>query len=126
MSTTFLRQNKGRDIDSFARIVHGWLARVSGLTMDSDPTPISKFKASYGAVLDDVNRGRVQVITQGGKRYLLMSEDQVIAIASTSQSPRSLGEAARGLVSPDRPLDPKNLHVKAPKSRQFSLPGDRG
>ncbi|MCH7344334.1 type II toxin-antitoxin system Phd/YefM family antitoxin [Pelomonas sp. CA6] len=116
--------NPGSDL--FFRAAASLVDAISGVTLDAKPTPISKFKASYGEVLDNVNHGRVQVIQQGRRRYVLLSEDQVIALAQQNKKTRSLGDIIRSVEQPPRPLDSGSSYLKRPKASQFKLPRHAG
>lgn len=86
------------------------------------PTPISMFKAQYPTFLKKANEGEAQVIMQGSKRYLLLSEEQVIALAERGKKPRSLGEIVRGVETPSAPLNVQSIHSKPARVAQFKLP----
>ena len=122
MLTNLLSQ--GTDV--FARAATSLVDVLHGFTIDLKPTTISRFKASYGEVLQNANQGRIQVIAQGKKRYLLLSEEQVIALAQQSKKPRMLGELVRSIKAPVHPLGQSSLHLKRSKTQQVKLPPIHG
>ena len=108
--------------DLFSRAVALLVDAVEGTVLERKPTPISKFKASYNEVLQGANHGRAQVITQGRKQYLLLSQEQVIALAQHNVRSHSMGDIARSIDGPSRPLRATNVHLARTKAQQFSLP----
>ena len=109
--------------DDFARAMSTVFDAVPGVSIEPEPTAISKFKASCDDVLNGVNEGRLQVLIEGKRRYVLLSEDQVIALAQIRERSPSLGDVVRGVVPPRRPLDLSKVHLGRRSSADpFSLP----
>src|SRR2546427_7012817 len=48
----------------------------SAMPRNTTPMPISVFKAQYGAVLKQADHDGVALISQGRKRYVIVSEEQ--------------------------------------------------
>jgi len=90
--------------------------------VDLSPTPISRFRARYPVFLERANKGEAQVISQGSKRYLLLSEEQVISLAERGIKPRNLGDILRGVETPSVPIAVKSMLSTGARVAQFSLP----
>ena len=109
--------------DAFARAMSTVFDAVPGVSIESEPTAIAKFKISCDDVLNGVNEGRLQVLIEGKRRYVLLSEDQVIALAQIRKRSPSLGDIVRGVVPPRKPLDMSKVHLgRRSSSDPFSLP----
>ena len=110
--------------DAFARAMSTVFDAVPGVSIEPEPTAVSKLKASCDDVLNGVNEGRIQILLEGKRRYVLLSEDHVIALAQIRERFPSLGDIVRGVVPPRRPLDlSKVVHLGRPSSADpFSLP----
>jgi len=72
---------------------------------------MAKFKTSCDDALNGVNEGRIQILLEGKRRYVLLSEDQVISLARIRERSPSLGDTVRGVVPPRRPLDMSKVHL---------------
>jgi hypothetical protein len=107
--------------DLFSNAVTTLASTFRGV-VDLAPTPISLFKARYPNYLDKANRNEVQVISQGSKRYVLLSEEQVIALAEREGEQRSLGDIVRGIETPLLRFAPTSLHSKRARVSQIKLP----
>ena len=108
---------------AFARAISTVFDAVPGVSIEPEPTAIAKFKTSCDDVLNGVNEGRLQVLIEGKRRYVLLSEDQVIALAQIRKGSLSLGDIARSVVPPRRPLDLSKVHLGRRSSADpFSLP----
>jgi hypothetical protein len=109
--------------DAFARAMSTVFDAVPGVSIEPEPIAIAKFKTSCDDVLNGVNEGRIQVLLEGNRRYVFLSEDQVIALAQTRERSPSLGDVVRGVVPPRRPLDLSRVHFGRRSSADpFSLP----
>ena len=62
----------------------------SAMPRNTTPMPISVFKAQYGAVLKQADHDGVALISQGRKRYVIVSEEHMVCLLYTSPSPRDL------------------------------------
>ena len=96
---------------------------VPGVSIELEPTAIAKFNISCDDVLNGVNEGRIQILLEGKRRYVLLSEDQVIALAQIRKGSLSLGDIVRSVVPPRRPLDLSKVHLgRRSSSDPFALP----
>ena len=109
--------------DAFVRAMSTVFDAVPGVSIEPEPTAVSKFKASCDDVLKGVNEGRIQILHEGNRRYVFLSEDQVIALAQIRERSPSLGDIVRGVIPPRRPLDMSKVHLgRRSSSDPFSLP----
>ena len=109
--------------DAFARAMSTVFDAVPGVSIEPEPIAIAKFKTSCDDVLNGVNEGRIQVLLEGNRRYVFLSEDRVIALAQTRERSPSLGDVVRGVVPPHRPMDLSRVHLGRRSSADpFSLP----
>ena len=69
---------------------------VPGVSIKPEPTAIAKFKTSCDDVLNGVNQGRIQILLEGNRRHVLLSEDQVIALAHMRKGSLSLVDIVSG------------------------------
>jgi len=112
--------------DAFARAMSTVFDAVPGVSIEPEPIAIAKFKTSCDDVLNGVNEGRIQILLEGNRRYVFLSEDQVIALAQTRERSPSLGDVVRGVVPPHRPMDLSRVHLGRRSSADpFSLPESR-
>lgn len=80
------------------------LSRLIGSVMprDEKPMPISIFKAKYGAVLKRADDDGVALISQNGKRYVIVSEEHMVTLSSNERPVRSVADVCRSLPRPRR------------------------
>ena len=92
--------------------------------MAPKPTPISIFKAKYSGILKDADHGTVQMISQGSKRYVLLTENQLVEImdAGVSSKSRSLADTLASLTPPKERLDSSLVMLAGSSHDPFSLP----
>ena len=81
------------------------LGQLLGLTVSHTQMPISHFKASYNELLRAANKGKIQQISRGQERYVLLTEDQVLALLQTGTRPRSLAASLSSITRPTSQLD---------------------
>ena len=103
MSMAF-KTPESASVDMFARAVES-LARKLGVAASDTPMPISKFKSDYSGLLRDSKAGELQQISRGSERYLVLSEDQVIAMERSSSQQRSLADTLASVQAPSGALD---------------------
>jgi hypothetical protein len=102
------------------------LARMVGIVIPSvRPTPISLFKASYTSVLKQADENGVALISQGAKRYVIVSEDRIIALSVTDRRERTVADLVESLPRPTRRIDPERVHVPGAVN-DIALPALRG
>lgn len=123
---------------AFAHAVSS-LAQRLGTALAPKPTPIATFKERSGDILKEADSGTVQVITQGSKRYVLLSEVQLLAImegpestagskgvegskAAAHSKVRSLAHTLESLTPPQARLDAGLVMVAGPTCDLFLLP----
>ncbi|WP_305806977.1 hypothetical protein, partial [Stenotrophomonas sp. YIM B06876] len=100
------------------------LAQRLGTVLAPKSTPISIFKASYAGILKDADDGAVQVISQGKKKYVLLTEDQLVEImdAGVGSKTRSLADTLASLTPPKERLDASLVMQAGSAHDPFSLP----
>lgn len=82
------------------------LSRLIGSVMPSQrPTPISAFKARYGLVLKRADLDGVALISQGQKRYVIVSEDHMLTLSQGDRSARTVADVCRALPRPRSAVD---------------------
>ncbi|XJC75157.1 hypothetical protein ACHFCA_33695 [Delftia tsuruhatensis] len=59
----------------------------SAMPRNTTPMPISVFKAQYGAVLKQADHDGVALISQGRKRYVIVSEEHMVALSANERAP---------------------------------------
>jgi hypothetical protein len=60
-------------------------------------TPVTRFRASYAQVLKEVDQGQPQVVVQGSRRFVVFSEEQVVAFADLHGKDQTVGDLLQGL-----------------------------
>ena len=102
MSMAF-KTPESASVDMFARAVES-LARKLGVAASDTPMPISKFKSDYSGLLRDSKAGELQQISRGSERYLVLSEDQVIAMVGDTPVKATISGVIRGLIRDGYPV----------------------
>jgi hypothetical protein len=69
------------------------------------PMPISIFKAQYGSVLKQADHDGVALISQGSKRYVIVSEEHMVALSSNERTTRTVADVCMSLPRPHRAVD---------------------
>ncbi|TAL92554.1 MAG: hypothetical protein EPN69_08340 [Rhodanobacter sp.] len=105
--------------DTFLSAMHS-LAEKLGLMVKDAPMPISKFKSDYGSLLRGAMSGRLQQISRGSERYVVLTEDQVIAIVRSSNRRNSLADTLASIQTPSQPLD-ASVMVAGSRQDPYSL-----
>ena len=105
--------------DKFASSVQ-FLAEKLDLAVNDDPMPISKFKASYNDLLKAALKA-LQQFSRGRDRYLVLTEDQVIALAHSGAKPTSLADTLASIKAPSTPIPASAVMVRGAKQEQYSL-----
>ena len=72
---------------------------------DPKPMPISIFKAKYGKVLKQADDDGVALISQGGKRYVIVSEEHMVTLSNKEGGSRTVADICLSLPRPRRGLD---------------------
>jgi hypothetical protein len=104
---------------AFQRALYA-VARVLDVVADDKPMNISTFKASYNQLLERAPFA-VQRIRRGKQMYVLLTEDQLIALASNAHRTTSLADTLADIPAPPMPLSLAGLHTAAPRHEQFSM-----
>ena len=61
-------------------------------------TPVTRFRASYAQVLKEVDQGQPQAVVQGSRRFVVFSEEQVVAFADLhGNKDQTVGDLLQGL-----------------------------
>lgn len=83
------------------------LSHLIGSVMprDEKPMPISIFKAKYGTILKNADDDGVALISQNGKRYVIVSEDHMVALSSNERPMRTVADICRSLPRPRRAVE---------------------
>lgn len=69
------------------------------------PMPISIFKAQYSSVLKQADHDGVALISQGSKRYVIVSEEHMVALCSNERATRTVADVCRSLPRPRQAVD---------------------
>ena len=77
----------------------------SAMPRNTTPMPISTFKAKYGSVLKQADHDGVALISQGSKRYVIVSEDHMIVLLKNERSTRTVADVCLSLPRPRRTVD---------------------
>ncbi len=123
METT-IRSKKvnSTEVDAFKSAVQ-YLAQKLGAVAKDEPMPISKFKSKYSDLLNAAQNGRVQQISRGRERYVLLTEEQVISMARSSSKRSSLADTLASIQAPAMPINASLVMIAGSKIDQFSLVG---
>lgn len=83
------------------------LSHLIGSVMprNETPMPISIFKAKYGTVLKQADDDGVALISQNGKRYVIVSEDHMVTLSSNERPMRSVADICRSLPRPRQAVE---------------------
>jgi len=108
--------------DLFLTAATSLVDAIDGFRLNRKATKISDFKAKYSTVLNEANGGTVQLISQGGKRYLLLSEEQVIALAEQSKQTHTMADVIEAIDPPSSELAMGSLYLKRAERQPFELP----
>lgn len=84
-------------------------------------TPVTRFRASYAQVLKEVGQGAPQVVVQGSKRFVVFSEEQVLAFADLHNRDQTVGELLQGLPLLDARTQPLRADSAEPALDQYRL-----
>lgn len=108
---------------AFLHAINSLVHRL-GAVLAPKPTPISIFKAKYSGILKEADHGTVQMISQGSKRYVLLTESQLVEImdAGVGSKTRSLAETLASLTPPKGRLDASLVMLSGTGHDPFSLP----
>lgn len=99
------------------------LVRRLGAVLEPKQTPISIFKARYSGILDEADHGRIQMITQGRKHYVLLTEAQLVLIMDADvNKKRSLADTLGSLTPPKERLDTSQVMLAGSGHDPFILP----
>ncbi len=120
MTTVVKSQDDQTQTDTFMSALHS-LAERLGLKVKDDPMPISKFKSYYNGLLKAASSGRLQQISRGGERFVVLTEEQVIAMVGASRTKSSLADTLASIKAPSRPLDTSGAMVAGSKHDPYSL-----
>ncbi len=120
MSMAF-KSPESASVDRFAKAVES-LARKLGVAASDTPMPISKFKSDYSGLLRDAKAGELQQISRGSERYLVLSEDQVIAMERSGSQHRTLADTLASVPAPSSPLDACLALLPGARHGPFALP----
>jgi len=120
MSTAF-KSPESASIDMFSKAVES-LARKLGVAASDTPMPISKFKSDYSGLLRGAKAGELQQISRGGERYLVLSEEQVIAMERSSSQRKTLADTLASVQAPSSPLDMSSALLPGERHAPFALP----
>ncbi len=113
------RERIGGDV--FAKALEE-LAGKLGLLVSDSPMPISKFKSDYSGLLRGAMAGQLQQISRGNERYLVLTEEQVIAMVGSSSKRRTLADTLASVQAPSGHLDTSSAMMPGSKHDPYSLP----
>jgi hypothetical protein len=108
---------------AFVDAVNRLVQRI-GAALAPTPTPISIFKARYSGILKEADHGTVQLISQGSKRYVRLTETQLVEImgSGNGNTSRSLADTLGSLTPPKERLDPALVMQAGSAHDPFTLP----
>ena len=83
------------------------VSHVIGSVMphNTTPMPISIFKARYPSILKQADHEGVALISQGSKRYVIVSEECMVALSSNERATRTVADVCMSLPHPRRAVD---------------------
>jgi hypothetical protein len=83
------------------------LTQMIGSVMprNTTPMPISIFKAKYGSVLKQADHDGVALISQGSKRYVIVSADHIVVLSGNERPTRTVADICLSLPRPHRTID---------------------
>lgn len=90
---------------AFHRAILKLASLVEANQVNEAGTTISDFKAHYSSVLDRADNGSLEVITRNNRRYVILSEGQVVALVKNA-----LPQPLAGELLADLPLLPYDEH----------------
>lgn len=100
--------------EDFASTFQGALEKlvsfVGAKEVDQGEITITEFKAKYASVLNRTDRGSLQVIKRNSRRYVILDEDQVLALTQNAHT-----TPLAGALLADLPLP--SARNSAPRSR---------
>ncbi len=120
MATAFKSQDQQTQFDAFVSALHALAGRL-GVKVKDDPMPISKFKSDYSGVLKAASSGRLQQISRGRERFVVLTEEQVIAMVQSSSRKSSLADTLASIKVPSKPLDASAVMVAGSKHDPYAL-----
>jgi len=97
------------------------LALKLGVSVSDSPIPISKFKVHYSGLLSSAMNGQLLQISRGNERYLVLTEEQVIAMVHSNKK-RTLADTLASIQVPTGHLDVSSVMMPGPKHDPYSLP----
>lgn len=106
--------------DVFVSAVH-ILAEWLGAEIEDDPMPISKFKSNYSSLLREALSGHLKQISRGRERYVVLTEDQVIAMAGQRNKGGSLADTIASIATPTAKLDTSGVLTRGSMYEPYSL-----
>jgi hypothetical protein len=97
--------------DAVRKIAHF----VSATQINEKGTTIADFKAQYLNVLNRTDKGSLEVITRSNRRYVILDEGQVRALANNAQPQPFAGDLLEGLqLLPATDARPRAMSVNVP------------
>jgi hypothetical protein len=72
---------------------------------DEEPMPISRFKAKYSTILKQADVDGIALISQNGKRYVIVGEDHMVTLTSNERTMRSVADICRSLPRPRQAVE---------------------
>ena len=123
MHSAVQRQEEQAQGGAFLHAINTLVQRL-GAVRAPKPTPISIFKAKYSGILKEADHGTVQMISQGSKRYVLLTESQLVEImdAGVGSKSRSLADTLASLTPPKERLDASLVMLAGSTHDPVSLP----
>ncbi|HQZ07452.1 MAG: hypothetical protein KBF63_21285 [Rhodoferax sp.] len=84
-------------------------------------TPVTRFRAGYAQVLKEVDQGQPQVVVQGSRRFVVFSEEQVVAFADLHGKDQTVGDLLQGLPLLDAGTQPIRADTPEPAHDAYAL-----
>lgn len=84
-------------------------------------TPVTRFRAKYAQVFKEVDQGLPQVVVQGSRRFVVFSEEQVVAFADLHERAQTVGDLLDDLPLLDAGTEPLRADTPEPMVDQYRL-----
>jgi len=84
-------------------------------------TPVTRFRANYAQVFKEVDQGLPQVVVQGSRRFVVFSEEQVVAFADLHERAQTVGDLLDDLPLLDADIEPLRADLPEPMVDQYRM-----
>jgi len=98
-----LTEGERDPLDRALRVLSHLIGSV--MPRNTTPMPISTFKAKYNSVLKQADHDGVALISQGSKRYVIVSEEHMAVLSANERATRTVADVCLSLPHPRRAVD---------------------